>query len=132
MREMLPSFILLFVPASVWGTGCGPQVDCKALSRRIEKCGPEVYRALQPPAVEFIEKLASSKGGLTEDARQQVDARWKVELHRLVTAFASDLDKKCRKEKGRFRESSKLKTCLEKHKDCRKFAECFQKAAKIK
>lgn len=118
-------------PAAMGGAGCGPQIDCGDLSKKLAKCGTEVYLSLSTPAARFLESMTTEKAGLTPDARAQVTRLWNEEKKKLVHKFVLGLNKKCDRDKGRYRESRDLNRCLN-IKDCKKFAECFQKAVQKK
>jgi hypothetical protein len=111
--------------------GCGPQVDCGILSKKLAECGTEVYLSISSPTARFLESLSTGKKGLSPDARAQVSRLWNEEKKKLVHRFVVGLNKKCARDKGRYRESGDLNRCLD-IKDCKKFAECFQKAVQKK
>ena len=98
--------------------GCGPEVDCDKLEKRLNKCAKDMILKVRPKNAERLKKATDP------EVKKANAKRLAEDIKKLQAVFKAQVGKPCRAHKGRAKDAKLIQKCLDK-KTCGEFAACF-------
>lgn len=102
----------------VLSVGCGPEVDCDKLEKRLNACAKDMILKIRPKNAERLKKATDP------EVKKANAKRLAGDVQKLQEVFKTQVIKPCRAHKGRAKDAKLIQKCLDK-KTCGEFAACF-------